>query len=148
MKNQDKALYYAAVYERDLNAVEHALRHKKKLAFTREPPYYKIIQQKVREDYYTPNAKRPIYHETAAHGAASNGDKDIVRTLFEFGWKPAEVDSDGNTVAQWAEAGQHHILKEWIEMMERARLAQLKLEKLKGENKKQKEIKKSHRHYV
>ena len=143
MKNQDKALYYAAVYERDTVAVEHALRHKKKLAFTRDPPYYKIIQQKVREDFYTPNAKRPVYHETAAHGAASNGDKDMVRLLFDFGWLPAEVDKDGNTVAQWAEAGQYHILKEWIEMMERARLAKLKLEELKAgkqETKKGKEI--------
>ena len=148
MKNQDKALYYAAVYERDMVAVEHALRHKKKLAFTRDPPYYKIIQQTVREDFYTPNAKRPVYHETAAHGAASNGDKDMVRLLFDFGWLPAEVDKDGNTVAQWAEAGQYHILKEWIEMMERARLAKLKLEELKAGNKRQKKVKKSHRHYV
>jgi hypothetical protein len=85
----------------------------------------------------------------------------MVSLLFEYGWKPGEIDKDGNTVAQWAEAGQYHILKEWIEMMERTRVAQLQLEKLKSSdakrnvsskpsssNKTRNKQRKSHGHYV
>ena len=134
MKDQDKALYYAAVHDGNITACIHALRHQKKLIYITDPPYYKMVEESVGEKYYRRNAKRPVYHETAAHGAASNGDKDIVSLLFEYGWMPGEVDKDGSTVAQWAEAGQYHILKEWIEMMERTRLAKLQLQKLKEGN--------------
>ena len=82
----------------------------------------------------------------------------MVSLLFEYGWKPDEIDKDGNTVAQWAEAGQYHSLKEWIEMMERTRVAQLQLEKLKSSNAKRhvsstsstsnNKQRKSHSHYV
>ena len=62
MRDQDKALYYAAVYDSNFQAVQHALRHQKKLEYITEPPYYKLVHEQVGKNYYRRNAKRPIYH--------------------------------------------------------------------------------------
>ena len=132
LKNGDNALFYACTYTRNLHHVKHALLYRKKLLYTPGvEPYYKVIEKPVPDNYYTVNAKRPFSKETAAHVCAANGDKDIVAFLFSRGWLPMSEDASGNHVGDWAEAGGHHLLKEWVNMMERNRLQKLQLAKLK-----------------
>ena len=132
LKKADNALFYACTYTRNLHHVKHALLYRKLLLYTPGvEPFYKVVEKSVPDNYYTVNAKRPHSKETAAHVAAANGDKDIVAFLFSRGWLPMSEDACGNDVSDWAEAGGHHLLKEWVNMMERNRLQKLQLERLK-----------------
>jgi hypothetical protein len=132
LKNGDNALFYACTYTRNLHHVKHGLLYRKLLLYTPGvEPFYKVVDKSVSDKFYTVNAKRPYSKETAAHVAAANGDKDIIAFLFTRGWLPMSEDSAGNNVGDWAEAGGHHLLKEWVHMMERNRLQKLQLAKLK-----------------
>ena len=93
----------------------------------REPPYYKVIQQKVREDYYTQTRKgRFIMKRPRMVLPAMEINKSSGHFLNSAGSQQRLTEM--GILLHNTQATQHHILKEWIEMMERADLAQLKLE--------------------
>jgi hypothetical protein len=135
MRDADTALFYAATHGRNLMHVEHALMHQKLLKFTPgTPPYYIVIDKKVKDGYYRSNAQRPYTKETAAHVAGMQGDKPILEFLLRKGWLPMAEDANGMTVRDWAQAGGHHILAEWVDLMERNRLQKLQLAKMKRDS--------------
>lgn len=128
------ALYLAAGYQNDLDALRHALVDNKLLQTKPFGKGYTIINEKLPYNVsyqpdWRPYANKTVDSFTAAHQAASRGFKTSLEFLFEYHWLSNADDGRGKTPADYAFENGHEELSEWIQERTRFQKESRKIDK-------------------
>ena len=117
--SRNYALYLAAGYQNDLEAMRHALLFRKVLQTISFGDGYRAINEALpyNVEYqadWRPYANKTVDGFTAAHQAAARNFKGALDLLFQFNWDCTADDGRGKTPADYAFDNGHVELYEWI----------------------------------